>query len=147
MHAPPGLVLCEADPAPLIAALLTGDMVAAGPLEGRNLAVGAWFYVVFTSEAIELFVADVSTAYIAMRSSPAAHTDFLSAGTGGSSRKHVGLTDIVVATVARAPAQVGVHVDLNVQLKPDVLVENYLGAELLDVAFSELDWTTMLHAG
>ena len=142
----PRLVFPEADVAPFISAFLARYVVAAGVLDGRDPAVRTRLNVVLSCKCDELIVADVGAPHIAVGDCTAAHADLLPARTRCHFGKSAGLFNVVEATNPRAPAQGWVQVNVDVQLKTDVLLENLLAPKLLDVFLGKLLLTPMHHA-
>ena len=141
------IVIPEADPAPLVAALLAGDVVAASELVSRDFALGARLYIVLSSICVEFSVAHVGTADPPVVDGAAAHADFLAAVADSAFAEAVCPPDVVHAADPRTPAQVWVQVHVDVHLKAHVLLENVFGTKLLNISLLELHSTVMLHAG
>lgn len=136
----------EADPAPLIAALLAGDVVAASILVSRDFATGARLHIVLPSISGELIITDVGAADPAVVDGATAHADFLAACADCPLAEAASASDIVHAADPGAPAHVWVQVHVDVHLKAHVLLEDVFRTELPDISLLELHPTVMLHA-
>ena len=137
----------EADPAPLITALLAGDVVAASILVSRDFALGARLDIVLPSISGELIITDGGAADPAVVDGATAHADFLATFTDCPLSEAARAPDIVHAADPWAPAQVWVQVHVDVHLKAHVLLENVFGTKLFNISLLELHSAVMLHAG
>lgn len=145
---PPGCPICaETDPAPLIPALLAGNMVASFVLKCLDFAFRARLHIVLASKRFEFSVTYISAANSSMGDGAAAHAYLLPAGAGCVPSEAAASPNIIETTVPWAPAQVRIQVHVNVHLKSNVLLEDILGPELLHVPFVKFNITSVLHAG
>jgi hypothetical protein len=118
-------VLSIADPAPLMSALLTRDVVAASVLISGNLALRARFDIVLAHISTEVSIPNVCTSYPAVIDSSTSHADFLAARTDCPLSESVDSAHEVHAPISRTPAQIRVKVHVYVHLKTNILFENF----------------------
>lgn len=142
-----GCTICsETNPAPLVAALLASYVVTAFVFKCGNPAFRTRLHVVVSGKVIELSVANISTTNTAMGSCTTTHAHLLAARAGSLAIEPAAPSNVIEAAVPGTPAQVGVHVDVDVHLEAQVLFENVFGPEGFDVVFGELHLAAVLHA-
>ena len=114
-------------PAPFVLALVTGDVVATCELVGLDAALGTGLDPIVPAVLLKLCITHVGTSRpLAVVRLTAIATNLLAALTDSSLREAARSAHEVHAALAGAPAEIGVPVNLDVQLETHVFLVNFL---------------------
>jgi len=127
-------------------ALLACYVVTSFVFERWDAAFRTGLHVVVACEIMELSVADVSTTNTAVGSSTTTHAHLLATGTRSLAIEPTAPSNVVEAAVPRTPAQVRVHIDVDIHLEAKILFENFLGPKGFDILLGEFHLAAVLHA-
>ena len=115
----------EAGPAPFVLALLAPYLVVTTVSASQDFALRARLHSVIGDLVDELIVSGIFAADSTVRGGAALHANFLAAVASACLIENATFPNVVEASVPRAPAQVGVHVDVDVELEPGVLLSDF----------------------